>query len=339
MGLIIGLAASIVSGVLNGSFAAPMKRISNWEWENTWFIYALVALLVLPISSAFISVPGLVEIYAQVDNSVILKTLLTGFLFGIGSVTFGLGLHLAGLSLGYTLMVGLISVTGSLIPMLLLSPESILTTGGFILLLAMAVSVVGVIFCGIAGSMRAKSHAEGESERKVSFKVAFTVCAISGIFSAMLNISLVMGLPIAEVAQSNMTGTLSSFRAYNAVWLVTLSGAVVPYLLYCVFLFAKNKSAKNYKVNPANFYRAALMGFLWFLCISLYGAGASNLGKLGTTIGWLILMAFTVIVGNLWGFFTGEWNDAPKKAKKKMITGLLILLFSVVLVALGKYFL
>lgn len=339
MGLITGLIASIVSGVLNGSFAAPMKKITNWEWENTWFIYALIALLVLPVSSAFISVPGLVGIYAQVDSSVILKTLITGFLFGIGSVTFGLGLHLAGLSLGYTLMVGLISVTGSLIPMLLLSPDSILTTGGFILLLAMSVSVAGVIFCGIAGSMRAKSQTGEVSERKVSFKVAFIVCAISGIFSAMLNISLVMGLPIAEAAQANMTGSLSSFRAYNAVWLVTLSGAVVPYLLYCVFLFVKNKSVKKYKVNPANFFRAALMGLLWFLCITLYGAGASNLGKLGTTIGWLILMAFTVIVGNLWGFFTGEWNDAPKKAKKKMITGLLILLLSVALVALGKYFL
>jgi len=339
MGLLIGLASSLVAGILNGSFAAPMKRISNWEWENTWFVYALVALLILPISAAFISVPGLVGIYAKVDNAVILATLLTGFLYGIGSVTFGLGLHLAGLSLGYSLMVGLISITGSLVPMLLLSPESILTTGGFILLLAMAVSVIGVIFCGIAGSMRAKSQLEGESDRKVSFRMAFTVCSISGIFSAMLNISLVMGMPIAEAAQANMTGTLASFRAYNAVWLVTLSGAVIPYLLYCVFLFAKNRSAKNYKVNPANFFRSALMGFLWFLCISLYGAGASNLGKLGTTIGWLILMAFTVIVGNLWGYFTGEWDEAPKNAKRKMVTGLLILLLSVVLVAIGKFFL
>lgn len=339
MGLLIGLTTSIVAGVLNGSFAAPMKKISNWEWENTWFIYALVALLVLPITAAFISVPGLGGIYAQVDNSVILKTLLTGFLFGIGSVTFGLGLQFAGLSLGYSLMIGLISITGSLVPMLLLSPESILSTGGLILLLAMVVTLVGVIFCGIAGALRAKSQADGDSDRKVSFKAAFTICTISGIFSAMLNISLVMGLPIAEMAQAKMIGTLSTFRAYNAVWLVTLSGAFIPYLLYCVFLFTKNKSAKMYKVKPVNFLRAGLMGLLWFLCIALYGAGVSSLGKLGITIGWLILMAFTVIVGNLWGFFTGEWNDVPVKAKKKMITGLLILLLSVVLVAIGKFFL
>lgn len=339
MELLIGLVTSIVAGVLNGSFAAPMKKISGWEWENTWLIYALTAFIVLPVAMAFMLVPGLGGIYAKVDHLVLFKTLSTGFLFGIGSITFGLGLHLAGLSLGYSLIVGLISVTGSLVPMLLLSPESIISTGGLILLFAMFVSVVGVIFCAKAGSIRAESQDRDNAGNKVSFKVSFTVCVISGILSAMLNISLVLGLPIAEIAQANMTGTFSSFRAVSAIWPLTLVGAVVPYLLYCISLFAKNKSAQKYRAKPVNFLRAGLMGFLWFSCITLYGAGASNLGKLGTTIGWLILMAFTVIVGNLWGFFTGEWDDAPGRAKKKMVTGLLILMSSVVIVAIAKFYL
>jgi len=148
-----------------------------------------------------------------------------------------------------------------------------------------------------------------------------------------------MGLPIAEIVQENITGSLSSFRATTAVWTISLSGALVPYLLYCVFLFIKNKSAQKYRTKPSNFLRSCLMGILWFLCILLYGAGAFNLGKLGTTTGWLILMAFTIIFGNLWGFFTGEWKDAPQKAKRKMRTGLLVLLFSIVLVAVSKFYL
>lgn len=254
MGLLIGLLSSTVAGVLNGSFAAPMKKISGWEWENTWFIYAIVALLILPFVTAYISVPGLYDIYSQTKSSVIIITFLTGILYGLGSVTFGLGLHFAGLSLGYSLMVGIISVTGSLVPMLILSPESLFTTGGHILLLAMVVSLTGVIFFGIAGAMRAKSVPDGGGERKVSFKVAFLICAVSGIFSSMLNISLVFGLPIAEIAMTKVTGSLSSFRAYNTVWLLTLCGAFIPYLIYCVFLFTKNKSAKHYKVQPLNFY-------------------------------------------------------------------------------------
>jgi L-rhamnose-H+ transport protein len=80
------------------------------------------------------------------------------------------------------------------------------------------------------------------------------------------------------------------------------------------------------------------MGFLWFLSITLYGVGASNLGKLGTTIGWLILMACTVIVGNLWGWLTGEWENAPQKAQQKMKVGLLLLFLSVVMVAVARFY-
>jgi L-rhamnose-H+ transport protein len=339
--MITGIISSIIAGMFNGSFAAPTKRITNWEWENTWFVYALVALLFLPIITAFISVPGLLGIYTQVESSVMLKTLLTGFLFGIGSVTFGLGLHLAGLSLGNSLMIGIISITGSLVPMLLLSPESILTPGGGILLFAMVVNVIGVIYCGIAGTLRAKAQ-EGSAdsdERKVSFKVAMVVCIVSGIFSSMLNISLVMGLPIADLAQSNLSGVLSSFRAYNAVWAITLCGAFIPYILYCIYLFFRNKSIIKYKVTTINYLWAALMGFLWFSCITLYGAGASTLGKMGTTIAWLILMACTVIVGNVWGWITGEWKNAPRKAQQKMRNGLLLLFLSVVMVAIARFYL
>jgi L-rhamnose-H+ transport protein len=196
-----------------------------------------------------------------------------------------------------------------------------------------------VIFFGIAGALRAKSQSGRGDERKVSFKVAFIVCSISGIFSSMLNISLTVGLPIAEMAMINLSGSLSSFRAYNTVWLVTLCGAFIPYLLYCAFLFIKNKSVGNYKVKPVNFYQSSFMGLLWFACIALYGAGASNLGKLGTTIAWLILMAVTSIAGNLWGFFSGEWDNAPRKAINKLKLGLATLVLSVVLVAISKFYL
>jgi L-rhamnose-H+ transport protein len=260
-------------------------------------------------------------------------------LFGIGSVTFGLGLQLAGLSLGNSLMVGIISVTGSLVPMLILSPESIVTPAGGLLLLAMLISVIGVIYCSIAGNIRAKSlDKTGQSgEKKAPFKVALIVCIVSGVFSSMLNVSLVLGLPVAELAMAKLPGAFGTYRAYNAVWAITLSGAFVPYLIGCVFLLIRNKSLVRYEKFPSGFKHALLMGILWFSCITLYGAGASQLGKLGTTIGWLILMAVTVIVGNLWGLITGEWEHAPIEAKQKMTRGLVFMFLSVVVVGIAKY--
>jgi L-rhamnose-H+ transport protein len=223
--------------------------------------------------------------------------------------------------------------------MLILSPESIVTPAGGLLLLAMFVSVIGVVYCSIAGNMRAKSlDSKGKSgEKRASFKVALIVCMVSGIFSSMLNVSLVMGLPVAELAKANLPGAFGTYRAYNAVWAITLSGAFVPYLIGCVFLLIRNSSIARYEKFPSGFRHALLMGLLWFSCITLYGAGASQLGKLGTTVGWLILMAVTVIVGNLWGLMTGEWEKAPIEAKQKMTRGLFFMFLSVVIVGVAKY--
>ena len=42
------MAIIFLSGAFNGSFAFPMKRARSWAWENTWLVFALVALLILP---------------------------------------------------------------------------------------------------------------------------------------------------------------------------------------------------------------------------------------------------------------------------------------------------
>ena len=103
MSTIFGVLASVVSGVLNGSFAVPMKKTLKWEWENTWLIYALTAMIFYPLVMTLLFVPNLIGIYQQTPSNVLWQTFLFGMGWGIGSVMFGLGLHLVGLSLGYTI--------------------------------------------------------------------------------------------------------------------------------------------------------------------------------------------------------------------------------------------
>ena len=54
-----GLMLVLLGGVLNGSFAAPMKRLSAWRWENIWLVYAVTGLLILPWVIAVATVPHL----------------------------------------------------------------------------------------------------------------------------------------------------------------------------------------------------------------------------------------------------------------------------------------
>lgn len=44
----LGLALVIFGGMLNGSFALPMKRMPVWKWENTWLVYTLIGMVVGP---------------------------------------------------------------------------------------------------------------------------------------------------------------------------------------------------------------------------------------------------------------------------------------------------
>ena len=84
-----GLMLVFVGGMLNGSFAAPMKRLSAWRWENTWLVYAFTGLLILPWIVALATVPHLGGVLQQASGAVLTKVALFGFAWGIGAVLFG----------------------------------------------------------------------------------------------------------------------------------------------------------------------------------------------------------------------------------------------------------
>ena len=145
MSSLLSIISAIVSGILNGSYAAPMKLTKKWEWENIWLLYSLPALIILPWLMALFTVTDLLEVYRNTDSIVIIETFLFGVGWGLGSVAFGLGLYMVGLSLGYTIMMGVIAVTGSLIPMLVHEPGSLLTFKGMIINIALLIAVGGVV--------------------------------------------------------------------------------------------------------------------------------------------------------------------------------------------------
>ena len=59
MELTYGIAGVLIGGILNGSFVAPMKKLPDWSWENSWLIYSISGLLVIPWIAAIATVPQL----------------------------------------------------------------------------------------------------------------------------------------------------------------------------------------------------------------------------------------------------------------------------------------
>jgi hypothetical protein len=76
----LGLGIVVASGAFTASFPVPMKYSREWKWENTWFIYATLALVIIPIALAWVAVPHFFLVYEMVSA----RDLLLPALFGFG---------------------------------------------------------------------------------------------------------------------------------------------------------------------------------------------------------------------------------------------------------------
>jgi L-rhamnose-H+ transport protein len=330
--LLPGVLLAVLGGMLNGSFTGPMKFTRNWAWENVWLLYAIVGLLCIPIAIAIITVPDLMSVYRNADPTAILLAVLFGFGWGVGSVLFGLGVSMLGMALGFAIILGLTAAVGSLIPLLLLSPDELFTPRGLSILVGLAIAVCGIIVCAKAGGMKNAAAADGVDRSRL--RAGILICIGSGIFSAMLNLALAFGAPVAEVA---MRAGASATASQNAIWALAVSAGAVANIAYTLYLLFRNGTWNRFgaRGSAMNYVFAAVMGSLWMAGISVYGSGATALGNLGAVIGWPLFMSMVIITGNIWGFATGEWRDAPRAASRTNLAGVAVLIAAIIVIAVG----
>ena len=71
------------------------------------------------------------------------------------------------------------------------------------------------------------------------------------------------------------------------------------------------------------------MALMWIGSFYLYGAGAAKLGRWGAIAGWPLFISLSIVVGNLWGLWRGEWQGAPALSRRLLNQGLLVLIVAV----------
>jgi|YelNatPaOPRAMG01_1025707.scaffolds.fasta_scaffold10221_2 L-rhamnose-H+ transport protein len=325
----------VAAGLVHGSFALPMKKLKDWRWENIWLVYSVAGLIFVPALLAFVSVPQLGTVYATTPASNIALVAIFGFGWGLGSTLFGLGIAQLGLALGFAIILGITSSVGSLLPLLLSHPEELATRRGLTLLAGLAIAIVGIIACSIAGAQREKDQkgTSGGAPRK-SFLSGLLICLASGILSPMLNFGFVYGKPLQDAATA--LGARSDL-ASTVIWVPALAGGFLANAGYAVYLLNKNKTWSVYGqagIPRTYWVLAALMGLMWFGGIAVYGIGAAAMGSpLGAVVGWPAFMSMVIVTANLWGALTGEWAGAGAKARTMSWTGVGILILAIAVIA------
>lgn len=331
----IGLAAVVLAGVLQGLFAFPMKYAPRWNYEHIWLIYSLAGMVVLPWILTTATVPHLGEVYSLTSMAALIRIAGFGLCWGIGSALAGLGMNLLGIGLGMAIILGLSASVGSLIPLLILTPQQLYTHQGRTYLVGTLIMLAGIAMCARAGVLRDAARKIRDSADRTSFLPGFIVCCLSGLFSSALNFSYAFGGE--AVVRARALGA-SALWSTGVVTALAVSGGFIANLAYCGYLLGKNRTFGRFTSDGAGtgWMCGALMGLLWFGGQSLYAVGITWMGELGVVIGWPLLMGMIIVTSNAAGMLTGEWNGASTVTKRLLAFGMLIILAALGVLAMAQ---
>jgi L-rhamnose-H+ transport protein len=348
MQVILGLLYHSIGGFASGSFYMPYKKVKGWAWETYWIIGGLFSWLIVPPLAAYLTIPGFSEIIKQTSSSILITTYIMGVLWGIGGLTYGLGVRYLGMSLGNSVILGFCSTFGALIPSIYYNiyptegkttfTQMLTSTGGQMVLFGMVVCLIGIAICGKAGMMKESElseEAKKESVQEFSLVKGLIIAIISGILSAFFNFGIETGKPMAEAA---VAAGMEPLFQNNVIYVVLLWGGLTTNLIWCLYLSLSNKSYGDYTDSKTpllkNYIFSALAGTTWFLQFFFYGMGESKLGNGASS--WILHMATIIITANLWGLYFKEWQGVSKATFRTILIGIATVIASVFIVGIGN---
>ena len=326
----------------------PFNKVKGWNWESYWMVGGIFSWLIVPPIAAFLTVPGFLKIIAASSDSIFYFTFLMGLLWGIGGLTYGLGVRYLGMSLGNSVVLGFCAAFGALVPSIYYNivptegkvsfTDMLGSTGGQIVLLGVLVCVFGIAVCGKAGMLKEKELSEEDKKKSVlefNLVKGLIVAVFSGILSSFFNFGIEAGKPLADAA---VEAGYDHLYSNNVTFVVILWGGLATNFIWTTILSLKNKSYTDFTNTSTpirnNIMFSALAGTIWFLQFFFYGMGESKLGNGASS--WILHMSTIILTANMWGIYRKEWKGVAQKTKWTITMGIVVILLSVVLVGIGN---
>jgi L-rhamnose-H+ transport protein len=348
MQAILGVLFHTIGGVASGSFYMPYNKVKGWAWETFWMLGGTISWLIIPPIATYLTVPGFATIIANGSNEIVFFTFLMGVLWGVGGLSYGLGIRYLGMSLGNSVVLGFCAAFGALVPPIYYNlfptegkisfTDMIATSGGQVVLFGVMVCLVGIAISGKAGMMKENELSEEEQKKTIAeFNLykGLTIGVVSGILSAFFSFGIEAGKPLADAA---VEAGFDPLYQNNVTFVVILWGGLTSNLIWTTYLSIKNKSYKNFtdKTTPItkNILLCALAGTIWYLQFFFYGMGESKLGNGASS--WILHMSTIILTANLWGVYRKEWKGVTNITKWTISVGIVVILLSVVLVGIGN---
>ncbi len=343
----------------------PQKRVKGWSWQTYWLTQAAFCWLILPIVGAFLTVPDYLQVLREAPRDAMLRSFLLGAAYGVGGTAFGVAIRYVGFSVTYAAAIGISTVVGTAYAIakgdntalnaVANIADFMAKQGAWWVVVGIAIGLVGVVFCGVAGRWKENDHAPaGAAVKKghLAF-IGLALCLLAGILSAVYGISLTEGAPIAEVAKQLATGhrvlgiDAETFCG-NAIYPFSNSGAFLTTALYCLYLHRRHKTLGEMVALPEggeqaslpmNWAMAILTGCLWYGQFFFYGFGHFYIMKVAgfEQTCWAIHMILLILLGTLIGVVFKEWKGCRPRTLLTLGVAIALLITGKLLLDYGNY--
>jgi L-rhamnose-H+ transport protein len=336
----MGIVIFTLGGLAGALFYLPFKKVRGWAWESYWMAYAVFGLILVPWFLTLITSPNVLTVVRTAPANELAYCFLCGAAWGFGGLTWGLMIRYLGIGLGLAMGAGLTSAAGTLIPPMLKGNAAITamftTPGGITSVVSAAVSLIGIVFVGMAGRSKEGELSEEQKRKTVAefnFRKGLLVAIFSGLMSSAMSLGLQGGQSMQKAALTIEPRTSVIWAGMPVLAVVLLGGFVVNFI-WCLFLNVKNRSARDYvrKGVPIlpNLIFAAMAGAVWCSQFICFKTGEPKMGNT-SYIGWAVLMASQIFFSQLLGIALGEWKGTGIKTRRLLATGLLLLVASAVI--------
>lgn len=157
----IGIVLCLIAGFCNGSFNIFLKpnapeSISlslSWPWEASWLIFTIYTIFLNFLYTYAVFGPSYLHgIYSNANTLDLSLVVIFSFLWGFGTIAFGLATKYLGMALGTAILMGVVLISGTLLPMIVFGGFN--TTSGNFAVCGVFIALIGLYFSAYAGIIK-----------------------------------------------------------------------------------------------------------------------------------------------------------------------------------------
>lgn len=362
----LGVVFHWLGGLASGSFYVPYRFVRKWSWEVYWLVGGFFSWIIAPWILASLETNDLLTVLSSASAGTLGWAYFWGAMWGLGGLTFGLTMRYLGMSLGMGVALGYCAAFGTLMPPIFhgeFVPKILGTVSGQVILVGVGICLLGIAVAGMAGMSKEREMSYEQKRatiKEFNFVKGILMATFSGVMSACFAYGLDAATPIADLSRRH--GTPELWTGLPKLCVVLLGGFTSNFI-WCAYLNVRNRTGYQYfsptlreehVESPAktvcgpvasstsavprlsNYFFSALAGTTWYMQFFFYTMGETQMGDYKFS-SWTLHMASIIIFSSLWGIALKEWKGSSGFTKTLLFLGLLMLIFSTVVVGLGNY--